>query len=265
MKEKIGFIGCGHMASAMIGGMIHSGFRKPELIYASNRTMPKLIDIKDTYGINITQNNVMIAENCDIVFLSVTPNMYPTVIEEIKDHIDEETIVILIAAGQSIAENEARFQKKVKLVKALPNTPSLVGEGMTAVSGNDQLTDEDKEVVRDLFSSFGNVEVINEKVMDIASAVSGSSPAFVYMFIESLADSAVMYGMPREKAYTFAAQAVLGAAKMVLSTGIHPAQLKDEVCSPGGTTIQSVSVLERSGFRSSIVDAVIANMNKMQK
>jgi pyrroline-5-carboxylate reductase len=262
MKKKIGFIGSGNMAEAIIGGMVKAG-HLPEQIVASNRSWDKLQLLEETYGIQTVESNQDIATLCEIVILSVTPDKYPAVIEEIRDSIQDETIVILIAGGQGIAENEARFGRKVKLVKAMPNTPVLVGEGLTSLSFNSFISEEEKQSVVELFNSIGKAEVIEEKLMDTASAVGGSSPAFMYMYIEALADAAVLYGMPREKAYNIAAQAALGAAKMVLETGEHPAKLKDEVCSPNGTTIQSVASLETSGFRDAIIQAVLSNMVKM--
>ena len=140
----------------------------------------------------------------------------------------------------------------------MPNTPALVGEGMTGVSPNEAVKEEDLEKAMKLLSSFGKAEVIPEKLMDAVVSVSGSSPAYVFMMIEAMADGAVKLGMPRDKAYTFAAQAVMGSAKMVLETGRHPAELKDMVCSPAGTTIAAVQVLEEAGFRAGLIDAMEA-------
>ncbi|MFD1851341.1 pyrroline-5-carboxylate reductase [Oceanobacillus bengalensis] len=261
MKKRIGFIGSGNMASAMIAGIINARYSEAVDVFASNRSIGKLLDIKERYGVQIAENNVSVARNCDIIFLSVTPDMYPPVIEEIKDFIREDAIVVLIAAGQTISQNEERFGRKVKMVKAMPNMPVAVGEGLTSFSTNEFMTEEEIEEIKTLFESFGKAELIDESLMDIASAVGGSSPAFVYMFIEALADAAVLYGMPREQAYTVSAQAVLGSAKMVLETGQHPGKLKDDVCSPGGTTIQSVASLEENGLRAAVIHAVRANMN----
>ncbi|AXI08890.1 pyrroline-5-carboxylate reductase [Oceanobacillus sp. 143] len=265
MKRNIGFIGTGNMAKAIIGGIVKSGYTDPHDVYASNRSIAKLIDIKEEYRINVFEDNLSVAENCNIIFLSVTPNVYPDVIEEIRDGIRDDAIVIHIAAGQTIAQSEKHFQRKIKIAKAMPNTPVNVGEGMTSISFNRFVTEEEKEEIRALFESFGKVEFIDESLMDIASAVGGSSPAFVYLFIEALADAAVLYGMPRNNAYKIAAQSVLGSAKMVLESDDHPGKLKDDVCSPGGTTIESVASLEENGFRSAIIDAVKANMEKLKK
>ncbi|GAF63319.1 pyrroline-5-carboxylate reductase [Bacillus sp. TS-2] len=263
MDKHIGFIGSGNMAKAIIGGLLESNFIKREHIYASNRSKGKLESLGNEYGIQVSESNSHVAENVDIVFLSVTPDQYPTVIEEVRDRIKQDAIIVLIAGGQSIEQNESRFMKEVKMVKAMPNTPVLVKEGLTTLSFNELMTDTDRQFIVDLFNKVGKTEVIDEKLMDIASAVGGSSPAFIYMYIEALADAAVLYGIPREQAYAITAQAVLGSAKMVLETNTHPAQLKDEVCSPGGTTIQSMAALEKNGFRSAIIEAVHANMAKL--
>ncbi|MCU9614449.1 pyrroline-5-carboxylate reductase [Caldibacillus lycopersici] len=261
-NKKIGFIGAGNMAKAIIGGIVNSHLVPAKNVYASNRTEAKLVELKQEFGITIATDNKVIAKTCDIVFLSVTPEMYEKVIEEIKASIKDNAIIILIAAGQSIEQNEQRFQRPVKIVKAMPNTPVLVGEGMTAISTNALLTAGEKEDIQKLFESFGKAAFIDESLMDVVTATSGSSPAYVYQFIEALADGAVMHGLPRKDAYLFAAQAVLGAAKMVLETGIHPGELKDQVCSPGGTTIESIATLEKHGMRYAIIDAIAANINK---
>lgn len=262
MNRKIGFIGCGNMAKAIIGGMIKSGFTSPENIHASNRSYGNLEEMNKKYGIVVSQNNLDVARQCEVLFLAVKPNKYSLVIEEIKEMVPDNALIIMIAAGQTIEQNEQRFGKRMKMVRTMPNTPSLVGEGMTAVSTNDLVTTEEKQVVQNIFESFGKVEFIDEQLMDTASGVSGASPAYGYMFIEALADGAVLQGMPRKQAYTFAAQALLGAAKMVLETELHPGELKDQVCSPGGATIEAIASLEKSGFRSSVIQALNASVEK---
>ncbi|EEL87777.1 Pyrroline-5-carboxylate reductase [Bacillus cereus AH1272] len=151
---------------------------------------------------------------------------------------------------------EDAFGRKLKIVRVMPNTPALVGEGMSALCHNALVTEKDLEDILNIFNSFGQTEIVNEKLMDVVTSVSGSSPAYVYMFIEAMADAAVLNGMPRDQAYKFAAQAVLGSAKMVLETGIHPGALKDMVCSPGGTTIEAVATLEEKGLRTAIISAM---------
>ena len=197
-----------------------------------------------------------VAEYADYLFLAVKPNQYPGVIEEVKNNIKEGAIIITIAAGVTLRSLGEQFGEKVKIVRTMPNTPSLVGEGMSAICPNENITEEELAEVVELFSSFGRAEVLEEKLMDAVPAVSGSSPAYVFMFIEALADGAVQQGIPREKAYKLASQAVLGAAKMVLETGSHPGELKDAVCSPGGATIEAVNTLEKTGFRASVISAM---------
>lgn len=265
MNRKIGFIGCGSMAKAMIGGMVKSGIASPGQIYASNRSMPSLEEMSQAYGIHITQDNLVVASECGMIFLAVKPNVYPEVIDQIKDSVQEHAIVIMIAAGQTIEQNEARFGRNVKLARTMPNTPVLVREGMTAVSCNEHITEEEKREIQVILESFGKAEFVDEALMDVVSGVSGASPAYAYMFMEALADGAVLQGMSRKQAYAFASQAVLGAAKMVLETGIHPGELKDQVCSPGGATIEAVASLEESGLRSAVIKAVAACVEKSKE
>lgn len=262
MIRKIGFIGCGNMAKAMIGGLITSGYAAPSSVYASNRSKDNLDEMSKKYGIQVTQNNLTIAKECEIIFLAITPDNYSSVIQQIKDTIQNEAIIIMIAAGQTLSKTEERFGKKVKLVRTMPNTPILVGEGMTAVCVNEHISETEKQEIKDIFNCFGKMDFIAESLMDVASGVSGASPAYAYMFIEALADGAVLEGMSRKQAYIFASQAVLGAAKMVLETGEHPGKLKDDVCSPGGATIEAIASLEESGLRSSVIKAVRACVQK---
>ncbi|MCY6372130.1 pyrroline-5-carboxylate reductase [Clostridium ganghwense] len=268
MQNKIGFIGCGNMASAMINGIVKSDLISPEYIIASNPTEEKLIKIKEENDIRTTKSNIEVAKSSNILFLSVKPNKYKDVIKEIKDEVREDTIIVTIAAGITISRIEEYFDKEVKVVRTMPNTPALVGEGMSALCGNEHVTEEEMKKVVSLFKCFGKVEVVEEKYMDVVTALTGSSPAYVYMFIEALADGAVLKGLPRQKAYKLAAQAVFGSAKMVLETDKHPGQLKDDVCSPGGTTIEAVYALERNGFRAGVMEAMeecvekARNMNK---
>lgn len=265
MNRTIGFIGCGNIAKAMIGGMIKTKKIDPKQIIVSNRSLSSLQEIEQTYGILTTRENVEVARNADFLFLTTTSGMYRTVIEEIRDVIRENTILILVAVGETIEKNEKRLNRAIKIIKAMPNTPSLVGQGITGIAVNELVTPEDLEEIKALFECFGRVEFVDESIMDVVTAIGGSSPAFTYMYIEALADGAVMYGMSRKQAYVFAAQAVLGAAKMLLETGMHPGTLKDSVCSPGGTTIESVALLEDKGFRSAVIEAIKANMEKAKK
>lgn len=259
----IGFIGAGNMASAIIGGILNSNLYPAENIIASDKNTTTLENIQKEYNINITSSNCDAAKS-DIVFLAVKPQFLYQVIEEIKKSINSDTVIVSIVAGQSIENIEYAFGKKIKLVRVMPNTPAFVGEGMSALAPNKNITQEELSLIEKIFSGFGVAEIVSENLMDAVTAVSGSSPAYIFMLIEAMADAAVKAGMSRKQSYTFAAQAVLGSAKMVLKTGMHPAELKDMVCSPGGTTIEAVKVLEETGFRSSIMNAMDACVKKSQ-
>ena len=256
MNKVIGFIGNGNMGQAMIGGIIKANIVVPEKIMVSDLNEKGLKEVAQKYGVTTTNDNNEVAKNADILILAVKPNLYPTVINQIKEAVKENVVVVIIAAGKSIKGTEEAFERKIKVVKVMPNTPALVGEGMSAISAGEGISAEELEEVINIFDSFGKSEVVSEKLMDAVTAVSGSAPAYVYMFIEAMADAAVLEGMPRNQAYKFAAQAVLGAAKMVLETGMHPGALKDMVCSPGGTTIEAVVALEKMGLRAAVMNAM---------
>ncbi|WP_242300984.1 pyrroline-5-carboxylate reductase [Bacillus cereus group sp. BfR-BA-01423] len=256
MDKQIGFIGCGNMGMAIIGGMLNKKIVSSNKIMCSDLNTTNLENASTKYGITITTDNNEVAKNADILILSIKPDLYSLVINEIKEVIKNDAIIVTIAAGKSIESTENAFNKKLKVVRVMPNTPALVGEGMSALCPNEMVTEKDLEEVLNIFNSFGQSEIVSEKLMDVVTSVSGSSPAYVYMIIEAMADAAVLDGMPRNQAYKFAAQAVLGSAKMVLETGIHPGELKDMVCSPGGTTIEAVATLEEKGLRTAIISAM---------
>lgn len=270
---KIGFIGLGNMAGAMIGGMLQRGLAAPEDIVGSAKTKTTEARVQKQYGIKIAGSNREAAAQADLLFLAVKPQFYAEVIAEIRDAVRAETVIVSIAPGKTFAWLEEQFAggqeknetEKRKFVRCMPNTPALVLEGCTAVCFGTGLLDAEQEQVMTLMGSFGRAYEVPERLMDVVPGVSGSSPAYVFLFIEAMADGAVAEGMPRKQAYEFAAQAVLGSAKMVLETGMHPGELKDMVCSPGGTTIQSVRVLEEGGFRGTVMDAVIACIEKSRQ
>lgn len=259
IQDKIiGFIGSGNMGSAIIGGMLKNKIAEPKNIVVSDLSIENLNKVKEKFNVNITTDNKEVASKAGIIILAVKPYIYSLVIEEIRDIIKKDVIIVSIAAGQDIQNIENLFGKDIKLVRVMPNTPALVGEGMSALSPNSLVTKEELEEILKIFNSFGVAETVPESLMNAVIAVSGSSPAYIYMIIEALADGAVLDGMPRDKAYKFASQAVLGSAKMVLETGKHPGELKDMVCSPGGTTIAAVAKLEETGLKSSILEGMKA-------
>ncbi|MBP2242195.1 pyrroline-5-carboxylate reductase [Cytobacillus eiseniae] len=256
MERTIGFIGCGKMAQAIIGGILQSADYTNEQLIASAKSQETISKVKETLQIQATSDNKQVAKRADILFLAVKPAIHAAIIEEIKHSVKEDAIIITIAAGISLTFLEQSFGKEIKAVRTMPNTPSLVGEGMSAICANSSVTEADMIDIIRVFSCFGKVEVIDEGLMNAIPAISGSSPAYVYMMIEALADGGVKAGLTRNQSYQLAAQAVLGAAKMILETGKHPGELKDEVCTPGGATIEAVAELEKRGFRASILSAM---------
>ncbi len=261
-EYKIGFIGAGNMGGAMIKGVIASGLTDAANIMVSDFDPEKYGPIALQYNVLTTNDNIKCAEFADVLILAVKPNIITTVISQIKDHISEDTTIISIAAGTMISVIEKAFDKRIKLIRVMPNIPVLVGEGMAALSPNEYADDDSIAKAVEIFSSFGKCEVVSESLMDAVVGVSGSSPAYVCMFIEAMADAAVLDGMPRDKAYTFAAQSVLGTAKMILDKNYHPAVLKDMVCSPGGTTICALKTLEEKGFRDAVISGQLACSQK---
>ena len=264
-SKKIGFIGLGNMATAMIGGMLQKGVASPENIIGSARTAATCRRVAEQYGIVTYPSNTEVAEQADILFLAVKPQFFPEVIGEIRETVPSHALIVSVAAGKTLREIAGLFGGERKLVRCMPNTPALVLEGCTGVCAGDLVNPEETEEVLALLRSFGVAESVPERLMDAVVGVSGSSPAYVFLFLEAMADAAVAAGMPRGQAYTFAAQAVLGSAKLMLQTGKHPGELKDMVCSPGGATIQAVKVLEEKGLRAAVMDAMEACMEKSGK
>ncbi len=262
MKFKIGFIGCGNMAQAIIGGLTGNAGIESSSIIAADPNSNALDKVSNERKIPTTTDNNEVAENSEVIFLAVKPQYYETVISGIKDRLSADQLIITIAPGKTLSWLAERLGSDKKIVRTMPNTPALVGAGITGVCRNSNVSDDDYKYALSLIGSFGLAEDVPESLMDCVVSVSGSSPAYVFMFIEAMADAAVADGMPRDKAYRFAAQAVMGSAKMVLDTGKHPAELKDMVCSPGGTTIEAVRVLEEKGMRSAVFEAMKACTKK---
>lgn len=262
---KIGFIGCGNMASAMIGGILKKGIFTKEEIIVSNLTEEGSRRSREKLGVVTTMDNRQVAERAKIVALAVKPQFYEEVLDEIKDVLTEEHILVGIAPGKTLSWLEEKCGQPLKIVRLMPNTPAQVGEGMTGVCFNERISEEEKQEICAITDSFGCTEVVPERLMEGLSAVTGCSPAYVFMFLEAMADAAVHQGMPRKQAYRLAAQAVLGSAKMLLETGMHPGELKDMVCSPAGSTIEGVRMLEKNGFRSAVFEALCAAAEKGKK
>ena len=263
---KLGFIGCGNMATAMIKGIIEREILPPSEICGFDAYPASLEKAQMMYGIQTAHSNRELAALCDIIVLAVKPHLYADIGAELKSHLKPHQIIVTIAPGKTLEWLGQQIGEQTKIVRTMPNTPSMVGEGMTGICPNSFVTlDEVDEIVR-ILRGFGRVEVVPEYLMDVVVAVSSSSPAYVFMFIEAMADAASADGMPRAQAYQFAAQAVLGSARMILETHKHPGELKDMVCSPGGTNLEAVRVLEDHRLRSSVFEAMkacVAHAKKM--
>lgn len=254
---SIGFIGMGNMGYAMLNGALKY-FDISELTF-TDANAQRCRDVLEETKVEYYETNAECANNVKYLILAVKPQFLDAVIKNIKYAVSENHVIISIVAGVTIEELKSKLGSDKRIVRAMPNTPALIGEGMSGITyDRTAFSTQEIETVNKLFSSFGKAEYVEERLMSAVTCVSGSSPAYVYMFIEALADSAVKYGMPRDKAYKFAAQTVKGAAQMVLKTQKHPGQLKDMVCSPAGTTIAAVGALEEYGFRNSIFKATDA-------
>lgn len=256
MKVNVGFIGSGNMGTAIIKSIINSGKVSPENIFVNDMDREKLEALGKETGVNIAVSNAEVMEKSDVIILAVKPNVVKPVLEACGSILGNEKILVSIAVGLPIKLYKGILGSDKKIIRTMPNTPAMVGEGMTLLSYENNITEEDLKLVMSLFESFGKVEILDEKLMSEVTALTGSSPAYVFMFIEAMADAAVLSGIPRSLAYKLASQAVLGSAKMVLETGKHPGELKDMVCSPAGTTIEAVSSLEKNSFRYAIIEAM---------
>lgn len=252
MKYTVGFIGTGNMGSALLRAVS----QKTDSIAISDRTQSKAKALAEEYNV-VHSNNIDIAQNAKYIFLGVKPQMLKELIDEISPAIkarEDEFVLVTMAAGVSIGKIREYVGKDVPVIRIMPNTPVAVGKGIILYCTNSYV--KDIAEFTDILSEAGSTDEITENLMDAASAVTGCSPAWIYMFIQSLADGGVLCGVPRAKALMYACDSLIGAAELVKKSGKHPEQLKDDVCSPGGTTIEGVNVLEKGGFRASVIDAV---------
>lgn len=250
----IGFIGMGNIGYAILKSLLNV-YSKEDITFTDlNRS--RVAQIEQQTGVKAVADNKECAATSKFIVLAVKPQFYDAVLEDIADTVTEKNIVISIAPGITIDSINEKLGGGKRIVRAMPNTPALLGEGMTGVCYDKKLFEEvEKQTICTFFESFGKMEILPEYLMNAVVCVSGSAPAYIYMFIEALADAGVKYGMPRAQAYRMAAQSVVGSAKMVLETGKHPGALKDDVCSPGGTTIYAVGVLEEYGLRNAVIKA----------
>ena len=257
MKMKLGFVGGGNMAEAIIKGALQANALMSQDIFVVDVSAERLKYLAATYGVRVSTTWDELHENADVVLLAIKPQQAKSVLEEHRNTLKEKCIVSIMAgiSTQSIADT---LGVNAKILRVMPNTPALIGKGITVLSSQHTLDEKTFDFMHLIFKSLGDVLVLNEAYFHGVTALSGSGPAYVYMFIEALADAAVAQGLPRAEALRMATQTVYGAAAMVSETGQHPAVLKDMVCSPGGTTIMAVKALEQSGFRNATMSAVDA-------
>lgn len=261
---KIGFIGAGNMATAIIGGMIAQSFLEPEDISIYDISKEQMAKVEKQHSIIVTASQNELIDKCEFIVLAVKPVYMMNVILHVEDYGDGKKF-ISIATGWTVNMfNRQRYLSKAKILRCMPNTPLMVGEGFTAICEDTSFSQEDIAWVQSLFESLGKTAILPERLFDAIVAVSGSAPAYVFVFVEALIDAGIKLGLPRDIATKACEQTVLGAAKMLMETGEHPAKLKDMVCSPGGTTIEAIASLENSGFRNAIIQAAAACARKSE-
>lgn len=255
---KIALIGGGNMTEAMVAGMLKAGRSAPDHLFATDVRPERRAHLQQRYGIRVGDRNADAVAWGRVVVLSVEPQALDEVLDEIRPSVRNECLVISVAAGYPIAKIAARLSPGSRVVRVMPNTPSSVLEGVSAVSFGAGVSEEEERIARTIFESVGKVVVVEERLMDAVTGLSGSGPAYVFLIIEALADGGVKAGLPRQVAEMLAAQTVLGAARMLIESGEHPARLKDRVASPGGTTIAGLHALEEGGLRATLIAAVEA-------
>ena len=254
----IALIGAGNMTEALVAGMLQAGVTSGAHLLATDILPERLATLQRQYGIQVSSDNVKAGEMCQIIILSVEPQVLGEVLDEMAPAIRPESLVISVVAGYPIERVAGHLRGKSRIIRAMPNTPSSVQVGITALSYGAGIRNEDASLARTIFQSVGKVVDVEERLMDAVTGLSGSGPAYIYLMIEALADGGVKMGLPRQAADLLAAQTVLGAARLVVESNEHPARLKDRVASPGGTTIAGLHELEKGGFRAALTAAVQA-------
>ena len=258
-NKKIGFIGSGNMGNAMISGLIDSGASQPENIICSDVREDLLQDIEAKFGVRTSTSNTAVAADADIVILAIKPQIMVPVLREIKECLDMSKIVISIAAGVPLAAIETCLDKKLRLIRVMPNVAVSVREGAAAIAAGENTLKEDVDLAMAIFNSVGKCVFLKENnLMDAITGLSGSGPAYIFLIVDALADAGVRVGLHRKDALLLASQTILGSAKMLLETGEHPGPLKDSVTSPGGTAIAGLHTLEKGGLRTTLINAVEA-------
>ncbi|MGY3779429.1 pyrroline-5-carboxylate reductase [Isobaculum melis] len=259
-KTKIGVIGAGKMGGAIIKGLIDSTVYSAQQITVSGGKSERTAQLAKVLGFQLVHSAAEVVAASQVILIAVVPKLVPTILKEISPLLSEDQIVVSVAGNPPLATFREILGKDKKIVRALPNTPVAVLAGMTSICFEAPVQEAELAEVFQLFQAIGKTEVISEDLMNTASALAGSSPAFVDVFIEAMADAAVFKGMPRDAAYRLASQAVMGSAKLAYASNQNPAILKDEVCVPGGTTIAGIRSLEKNGMRSAVIEAIIATV-----
>ncbi|MBM4125094.1 MAG: pyrroline-5-carboxylate reductase [Nitrospira sp.] len=264
VTEKLAFIGAGQMTEALLGGLLASHVVEPAFLWATDVNQERCDLIKQRFGVRVGAENRAAASWADVVVLAIKPQLLESVLKDLGPALAGR-LVISIMAGVSIRSIAKLAPSDVRIVRVMPNAPTLVREGMSALAVGPGVTEAEAELARRLFEAVGRAVTLDESLMDAVTGLSGSGPAYVFMAIEALADGGVKMGLPRSVAELLAAQTVLGAARMALATSEHPARLKDRVASPGGTTIAGLHQLERGGLRASLIAAVEAAAKKSKE
>jgi pyrroline-5-carboxylate reductase len=267
MTTKFGLIGGGVMGEALLSRLIARKIYQPSEVLVSEPQLSRRNLLHELYGVKvISDNRVIFTEVTEVVFLAVKPQVFTAIAQELADVITQslKPLVISILAGVNLSQLEAAFPR-LPIIRAMPNTPATVGSGVTAICSGAYTKVNHQEIARQLFSAVGEVVEVSESLMDAVTGLSGSGPAYVAILVEALADGGVAAGLPRGIANELALQTVLGTAKLLHETKIHPAELKDRVTSPGGTTIAGLAHLERAGFRSALIEAVKAATARSQE
>jgi len=265
ISRKVGFLGAGRMATALARGFIQAGIVDVDSVLASDVMEESCQGFTTATGAATVSSNGQLVENSEIIFLAVKPQSMNSVLAEIQKEIDDKHLVISIAAGITISTLEKELGSDKRIIRVMPNTPCLVGEGASVISRGKSPTDDDMQIAKRLMTTLGYCAELPERHLDAVTGLSGSGPAYAFQMIEALSDGGVCMGLPRRIATELAAQTLLGAARMVLETGCHPAELKDQVTSPAGTTIAGLHVLEMGAFRGNLMAAVIAATNRSRE
>lgn len=264
-RKRIAVVGAGHIGSALIGGLLKAKLVPPKNISASRRRPEALDELRRKWGIHTTSDNRKAIRGADVILLAVKPQTAPAVLDELAPGVARGQLVLSVMAGLTTRFINRRLRKNNPVVRAMPNTPVLVEAGATAIARGAYASEEDLRTAEQIFGAVGIVEVVPEPLMDAVTGLSGSGPVYIYTVIEALIDGGVKVGLPRPIARRLAVQTVFGSAKLVLESGKHPAILRDEVTTPGGTAISAIHTLESKGLRTVLMDAIVTATRRSEE